>query len=94
MAMPCCMYTYSKSTGFGTLNMLSFVGGTWFTGWFRFNRVQHTAALVMHEEIFQAIHEYTFFRVRYSQFPVPEYNFTIVPTADSSLAFRDVASST
>ncbi|MFB7637512.1 hypothetical protein [Peribacillus butanolivorans] len=26
MAKPCCMYTYSKSTGFGTLNMLSFVG--------------------------------------------------------------------
>ncbi|MFD4928630.1 hypothetical protein ACFWMS_06850 [Peribacillus butanolivorans] len=84
MAKPCCMYTYSKSTGIGSLNMLSLLEHL-LTSWLRFNRVQPTA---MPKKYFKRSFEYTFSRVGYSLFPVPEYNFTIVPTADSSLAFR------
>ncbi|MFD6439319.1 hypothetical protein ACFWDG_05800 [Peribacillus sp. NPDC060186] len=90
MAKPCCMYTYSKSTGFGSLNMLSLLEQL-FTSWLRFNRVHPTATP---KKYFMRSFEYAFSRVGYYLFPVPEYNFTIVPTADSSLAFRDVASST
>ncbi|MEC2056989.1 cytochrome aa3 quinol oxidase subunit I [Peribacillus psychrosaccharolyticus] len=83
------MYTYSESTGFGALNMLSFVGALGLAigfGLLVYNIYWSTRYMPRNEtsdpwdarSLEWATHS-----------PIPEYNFALVPTVESTEAFWD-----
>ncbi|MBK5444706.1 MULTISPECIES: cytochrome aa3 quinol oxidase subunit I [Peribacillus] len=83
------MYTYSESTGYGPLNMLSFVGAIGLAIGFAlivyniYWSTRYASRNISNDPWDARSLEWA------THTPIPEYNFAIVPTVDSTEAFWD-----
>jgi cytochrome aa3-600 menaquinol oxidase subunit 1 len=83
------MYTYSESTGYGALNMLSFVGAIGLAIGFAlivyniYWSTRYASRNISNDPWDARSLEWA------THTPIPEYNFAIVPTVDSTEAFWD-----
>ncbi|QYF82640.1 cytochrome aa3 quinol oxidase subunit I [Brevibacterium sp. PAMC21349] len=83
------MYTYSESTGYGPLNMLSFIGAVGLAIGFAlivyniYWSTRYASRNISNDPWDARSLEWA------THTPIPEYNFAIVPTVDSTEAFWD-----
>ena len=83
------MYTYSEATGYGLLNMLSFVGAGLWQLVSLYLYITFITVFVILQEILVSDPWDARSLEWATHTPVPEYNFAITPQVDSSQAFWD-----